>query len=124
MKYSPEIVDEICHHIELGVSNKDACQLADISEETLYKWIKEKPEFSERIKKAVSKRKQRLTALILKAGEKTWQAAAWYLERVHNKEFAKREIREHEFNPEEMLSELFNKIDDKCETKDTSPVSQ
>ena len=83
-------------YIEGGATNKEAALLAGITEETFYQWKRTKPEFSESLKKAEVKRKIRLTALIIDAAKKTWQAAAWYLERVYHDEFAKKEIREHE----------------------------
>jgi hypothetical protein len=100
-------VESICKHIREGMNNKDSCLMEDISEETFYTWQKENnadgtpntfyhPEFSESLKKAELWRKEQLIKRILLASDKEWQAAAWYLERVFNKEFARRTINQEE----------------------------
>ena len=87
MKYSPEIITEICRYLEQGMSQKDAAILSDINADTFYEWMK-KPDFSDNIKKAEMKCKQRNVAIIQKAAINTWQAAAWWLERKLSDEFA------------------------------------
>ena len=92
MKYSPELVKEIITKVESGASNKEAALLCDISEETFYQWQRPKlktgeinpeyhPEFPELLKKANIKRRVAMVNRILIAANKSWQAAAWYLER-------------------------------------------
>lgn len=52
-KYSPEIVSMICELIEKdSYTDKEICQNVGINQDTYITWKKEKPEFSERIKKA------------------------------------------------------------------------
>ena len=85
-KYCKEIVEEICGHIEGGLTQKDACTLAKISHQTFHRWIDEHSEFSEAIDGARVKNKQFHINKITQA--KTWQASAWYLERVYHKEFS------------------------------------
>ena len=94
MKYCKEKTEEICKHLEVGASQKDAATLSDISEETFYQWMA-KPEFAEQIKKAQQKCKQRNIQIIQKAAIKTWTAAAWWLERRHSDEFALKNRFEH-----------------------------
>ena len=62
----------------------------NISDETFHNWLKDerKIEFSEAIKAAKIKNKQYHLNNIKKAGAKSWQASAWYLERVYRDEFA------------------------------------
>ena len=102
MKYSKELIDEICRNIENGVLNKDAAQLSGIGESTFYDWLKEfnadgtkndnyRIEFAESIKKAEATRKRNFIASIVKASNKNWQASAWYLERVYPEEFGRKE---------------------------------
>ncbi len=89
-KYSKELTLEICGYLEDGLTQKDAAILAQISTETFHAWLKDekKPEFSEAIKAAKIKNKQYHLNNIKKAGVKSWQASAWYLERVYQSEFA------------------------------------
>ena len=85
MKYRQELVTEICGYISGGSTNEDACALAGISEQTFYRWINEKSDFSELVKKALLAFKQTHVAAI--AGSKHWQARAWLLERKFPNEF-------------------------------------
>lgn len=55
-------------------------------------------EFSESIKKAKIKRKKELLDIIFKASRRTWQAGAWYLERVYPDEFGRKKIQEANTN--------------------------
>lgn len=95
MKYGPEITKAICEHIALGVIQRDAAALEDISEETFYQWMRVHPEFSEAIKKARLEDKARSIKLITKAGLKSWQANAWKLERGYPEDYALRAKLEH-----------------------------
>ncbi len=94
MKYSSEKTEEICKHLETGLRREDAWAFAGISEATFYEWLK-KPEFSESIKKAELKNKQRNIVIIQNAAKKTWQASAWWLERKYPEEFALKQRLEH-----------------------------
>lgn len=87
---SPEITEEICKNIILGLTVRDACLLSDISEETYYRWLKEHTAFRESIEKAKAAFKQRNIAVIAKASLKSWQASAWLLERKMPEEFGLR----------------------------------
>jgi len=88
MKYGKDITKEIAAYLENGVNRTDAVVLSGISYETFTVWMKTHPEFSEAIKKAETKCKHRNISIIQKAARKTWQAAAWYLERKYHEEFA------------------------------------
>lgn len=116
-KYSKKLVEELCLRIAEGCSNKDAAILCDISEDTFYSWQQEKdgkgkinpqyhPELSESLKKAVAARKRKLVNDIVT--EKSWQAKAWYLERVHYDEFGAKSKLELS-TPEDKIKEV-NKL--------------
>ena len=94
MKYGKQITEEICKYLEQGMSQKDSCDLASIHVDTFHEWMK-KPAFSEAIKKAELKCKQRNIGLIQRAAITTWQAAAWWLERRCSDEFALKTKLEH-----------------------------
>lgn len=89
MKYCEEIVREIERGLKCGLSQKSVCEGVGISQETFNQWGK-KPEFSERIKKAVFDRKKLLLTKLLEHGKQHWQAIAWLLERCNPEEFALR----------------------------------
>lgn len=87
MKYGPEKTKEISDHISKGLGRVDACILADISYETFTQWM-QRAEFAEAIKKAESGFKGANLQIIQKAANRSWQAAAWLLERKFKDEFA------------------------------------
>lgn len=98
-KFNPEIVDEICKYVRAGNNYDDAANLVGISEETFYNWQRPDgdafhPEFVEALKKAKNECKARNIAYIQQAAEKTWQAAAWWLERRYSTEYAVRQIQD------------------------------
>ena len=96
MKYSKETVAEICKYLRAGNNIEDSCGLSGINPDTYYNWKKDKRkvEFHEAIKKAEQECKARNIAYVQKAAEKTWQAAAWYLERKYHNEFALKNVTE------------------------------
>jgi len=107
MKLTPELQEQLTKYIEVGNYVKDACHMVGISRWTYYRWIKrgekaleleekgKKIPASEKkycdicdtIKKAEAKAIIRNVLIIQKAAEKTWQAAAWWLERAHYKDW-------------------------------------
>lgn len=101
-KLTKETQANICKLIRAGVPYKHAAKAAGISEATFYAWMKmgrEKsrgkyPEFLESVKKAEAESVAEAVARIRKSAEKSWQAAAWWLERRHPEDFAKREYTE------------------------------
>ena len=87
-KYCKEITEEIAKDVREGSSKRDACILSGISEETFYKWYREKIEFTDALEKAELECKNRNIKIIQKAAITTWTAAAWLLERRYHKEYA------------------------------------
>lgn len=139
MKYSKELLKEIIKNIEEGSSNKDACILAGISEETFYQWLRPtvqvdgkdvpnsdfKPELSESIKKAIIKRKKALINKIIT--DPSWQARAWYLERQHYDEFGQKqkiEVEESEDKIKKLLALLKQNSDEPIPTPNKSNVQE
>ncbi len=84
-KYGPKKSEDIARLIRSGVPAIHACVASDISQDTYYRWLKEKPEFSELIKKAESERLATLVLAIRK--DISWQSKAWLLERLYRDEF-------------------------------------
>lgn len=54
MKYSKALTKVICKSLEQGCTITATCQAAGISRETLYDWMKNKPDISDAIEKAQS----------------------------------------------------------------------
>ena len=94
-KLTPEFVAEACKLARAGLRNVDICKALGIHESTLYKWLQEprrglEAELFEELEKARAMRKAVMIQTITQAAQGgTWQAAAWWLERVYPEEFAK-----------------------------------
>lgn len=88
-KYSPQMQSALCVWLKKGCSFKDACAMEGISYETFRAWQSEKSAFSVAIKKAEAECKAARIATILKASDKSWQAAAWWLERRCPEEYGR-----------------------------------
>lgn len=88
-KYCPEIVERITAIIEAGNFAITAYTAVNISHETYYGWMKEKPEFAEAIAQAESKAE--MTALAAVQSDPSWQSKAWYLERKFKDRWSKTE---------------------------------
>lgn len=104
--YPVEMHDRVIEYLKIGHTDHDAVILAGINPDTFYTWIKEKPEFSEKVKEARLFAKDRALKIIQNAAIRSWTAAAWYLERKHRDEFALKTVNEnkehiiHDFSEE------------------------
>lgn len=100
-KCTPELIQRVAEGIRLGNYANVVAAACSIGDSTYYQWLaqgnkdiengKESiyAEFAEAIKKASSEAEMRNIALIDKAAEEQWQAAAWKLERRHNDRWGK-----------------------------------
>jgi hypothetical protein len=90
-KYKQEIVDNICKWLSAGNTRRTAFTLAGIGESTFYDYLNNYPEFSEAIKRAEEQAIARNVQIINKAGQTSWQASAWWLERRCKEDFGKQD---------------------------------
>jgi hypothetical protein len=83
---TPEILDKLEYVFSLGGTDKEACLLADIGLETLYRYQRNHPEFGERKELLKSKPifKARMT---LVEALKDPETAKWYLTKKRHREF-------------------------------------
>ncbi len=101
-KYSPQMQAALCQWLKKGCSFKDACAMEGISYETFRTWQGEKSVFSpvghsslQRAKADVAIKKAEIECKVariqttLKASDKSWQAAAWWLERRYGDEYGR-----------------------------------
>jgi len=82
-KYNPERVAKIVEAIGKGCKVEAAAAAGGISKETFYAWAREYPQFSDAVKAARQEQQAELLDIIREHAPKTWQAAAWLLERIH-----------------------------------------
>lgn len=101
-KLTPEIQEKIVQAIRAGNYIETAAAYAGIDKTTLYDWLKRGAraktgkyrEFSNAVEKALAEAEVRDVAIIAKAAEKHWQAAAWRLERKHWQRWGRKERHE------------------------------
>jgi transposase-like protein len=103
-KLSAELVDNVLDLISKGHTIKAACAYSDIGQTVYYNWMKQgradadaDVESDERrlfdgVPDAEAKHEQAHLNVIIKATKKTWQAAAWYLERRYPERYGRRVV--------------------------------
>jgi len=103
LKLTLQIQDRICEALRSGNTRRDSAAYAGVSHSAFAKWIqlgKRKGAraayvaFVDACEKAESAAIVRNVAIIQKAGDSSWQAAAWWLERRRPTNYAKREKRD------------------------------
>lgn len=107
---SSDKIDEAQKVLVLSISGgnyiETACDLAKISQQTFYYWYRkglQHPggrygEFVVAIDEAKAKAENRNVALVNRAAEKEWTAAAWWLERTRPKKWGKKDMQQIEAN--------------------------
>lgn len=98
-KLTDQLCDEICNDIKAGVPIKHAAIAHGITDATFYNWYNQgknaksgaKRKFYEKVEEAKSVAVTLRARRIYKAGETSWQADAWWLERVDPKNFGRKD---------------------------------
>ena len=87
-KCTKPVIEAICLALQDGLPFESACECGGISKQTGYDWLKrgesgEDPflTFSDAVKKAQAIGEYALVRIVQNASFKSWQAAAWLLER-------------------------------------------
>ena len=86
-KYNPDRVKTVCEALAIGLPRWVSAARAGIDHDTLLRWEHRYGEFADAIKKAEADAVARNVALIQAAAPKSWQAAAWWLERKYTTEW-------------------------------------
>ena len=88
MKYTSRTIKKITDALKDGQGRVRACKLGGITYETFTEWML-KPEFSELVLKAEDCGNDKIKDLCKRKviEDKSWQSAAWWLERVYPMEF-------------------------------------
>lgn len=104
-KLTDQLIDELTTYIENGMNNRDSASMCLITEDTLYRWLREADEVDEngkplkqytmqrKLKRAMQKSQAAFKAFhvqnIINASKKNWQASAWMLERRFPDEYGR-----------------------------------
>lgn len=100
-KLTPELLTQVETALQNHMTVNATCGMLGISRETFYKWIREgeaatrgvKTDFADAVKKAQGTSVLMLINSIGK--DPSWQAKAWLLERLHPKDFGRRQLIAH-----------------------------
>ena len=92
MKYGKERVKKITQALCDGQGRVRACKIAGIHYDTFMEWMRSKPEFSEAVKKAEATGNDKINDICQRRiiEDKSWQSAAWWLERTDPANFGQR----------------------------------
>ncbi len=88
-KMTEAVVLKLEQAFAIDASVEEACSYADISRNTFYVWLKEHPEYQDRIDELRQRPVLKARQTIVKSLD-TPQGAQWYLERKKKIEFAHR----------------------------------
>ena len=118
-KLNDELQEKICEGVRLGLTPERAAVLAGIHRDTFYDW-KAKGEkaktgrffdFSDAVKKAQIRFEEDNLEIIRKAARgRTWQAAAWLLERRMPERYSRPDATSRESAPDRSIAENRNDV--------------
>lgn len=101
-KLTPKLQEQIVSYLRAGAYVETAAAAAGIAKDTLYAWLRrgaagEEPfaRFAAAVEEAQAKSELRDLAIIGKAAETEWTAAAWRLERKYPDRYGRRARIEH-----------------------------
>jgi hypothetical protein len=104
----------ICHHIEHGFSIPNACEVEGISYRNFRFRVSQSARLQERLKEAETVRfnfrHEQALASIMAAGERSWMAHAWFLERALPHMWALRTVSRPELDKDEPEPELPSEV--------------
>jgi transposase len=99
VKLTTHLKEQIALAIRTGNYIEVAAAFAGVSKDTLYRWLRQGQkarsgpyrEFSDAVERAMAESEIRDVAIIGKAAEESWQAAAWRLERKHPERWGRKD---------------------------------
>lgn len=108
LKLTDKLCDEICNDIKAGVPIDHASISHGITRQTFYNWYQKGEEaksgkfkkFYDKVEEAKSIAITLRARRIYKAGETSWQADAWWLERVDPANFGRKDHHSVDMNAE------------------------
>lgn len=90
-KRTPETLERILEALTAGNTRVASAGYARCSDEFLRLWMRDEPAVKEAVEYAEHTAEVRNVAIIQRAAETTWQAAAWWLERKMWRDWCKKE---------------------------------
>ena len=120
-KLTAEVQQRIVDAIAAGNYMETAAHYAGIHKDTLYEWLKRGraakkgdetyTAFAQAVEEALARAEIRDVALIARAAEHVWQAAAWRLERRYPEKWGRRKVELEHIRPDKEPIELVLNFD-------------
>lgn len=93
-KLTKEGIEDAIRLCRAGMTDRDIAAYLGVAPQTFSRWInhpstENQRELCEAMKKGEVERKAALVMRVMEASDKSWQAAAWLLERKYPQEYAK-----------------------------------
>jgi hypothetical protein len=113
MKYDKEHIDPLIESLTNGDGRVRAVAKGRISYECFTEWMASKVEFSEAVKKAEAVGNDKLKDICKRRilEDKSWQSAAWWLERRYPNEYKNRaEVQQYNNNPVPVTIEISSDV--------------
>lgn len=119
IKFTTETTEKICAAIRMGNYLDTSCAYAGVSYELVQYWLRQGnrkdgypkyKEFAEKMAQSLAYAEINSVSKISKAGETSWQAEAWRLERRFPEKWAKREYTENKHKIEILDKEHMDRI--------------
>jgi hypothetical protein len=86
--------------LRAGNTRRASIAHAGIAIDTFYRWLAQNRTFSDAIKKAEADAEVRHVAIVAQAGQRSWQASAWCLERRRHEDYGQRRQVDFRFDVE------------------------
>lgn len=87
---TPERVGAIVSALRTGNTRRAAAAFAEVDQSTFYRWLASSATFRDAVEKAEADAEVRFASQVAKAaGDGTWQAAAWWLERRRSSDYGR-----------------------------------
>ena len=120
MKYNKSTIKKITQALCDGQGRVRACKIAGIHYDTFMEWMRSKPEFAEAVKKAEDTGNDKIKDICERRiiEDKSWQSAAWWLERTDPANYGQRNNLNINFEKplivvaDEETKNLLEKLDD------------
>jgi hypothetical protein len=77
--------------LNAGNTRRAACDYSGVSEDSFARWLARYADFADAVTKAEADAEVRNVAIIQQAASKSWQAAAWWLERRRHDDWRSRQ---------------------------------
>jgi len=88
-KFTEPRIEAAIQALQTGCTRRAAAGAAGVTAQTFYRWL-EDVTFRDEVEKAEALAEASYTSAVAHAVPRSWQAAAWWLERRHHEDYAQR----------------------------------